>query len=542
MSDQPGRSNDEDRNRSARIPPHNIDAEEAALGAALMNADAAQTLVERLSSAEFYKPAHRFLFAAIESVHADGVAVDAVTVSDRLRSTGTLDDAGGMQAIAELIRAVPAISSAGHYAKIVRDTATLRRMIYAAGDLAEAAYNETDPIDALTRAQDTLGRLAIDDEDGSTIDVADIAALLETDLEAESGTYFTRSDGVSLIYAGKTHVFQAEPTSGKSWLALEIVREVLELGGSAIYLDFEDTPTGILRRLRNLGAPADAMRERLRYARPVGKHGPAEARQLQRLLDDVNPDVVVIDGVGESLSRNGLSEDSNPDVIQWYDLLPRPIAETGAAVVMIDHVAKDPEQRGRWARGAGAKLGAVDGAAYQVKLVSPFSRKQAGAVKLVVAKDRPGQFSIGETAALVEIQPHADGELVRLDVKAPTEQLAITDQHKPTQVMAMIAAEIDAAKIPLTAKSLEALVHAKPRTIHEALARLVSEGFVTEAKTRPKTLRLVRPYHGATSRDEPPPPDDDEPPPRLFVVPDEPEWLRDQARELADEWARDPDL
>jgi hypothetical protein len=293
-------------------------------------------------------------------------------------------------------------------------------MIYAAGELSEAAYQETDPNEALSRAQDVLGRLSVDEEESSTIDVADIAALLATDLEPEQGTFLTRSDGVALIYAGKTHVFQAEPTSGKSWLALSICLEVLDLGGSAIYLDYEDTPSGILRRLRALGASPDAMRERFIYARPIGKHGPAETRRLRRMLDDVNPDVVIIDGVGESLSRNGLSEDKADDVLRFMDLLPRPIADTGAAVVMIDHVAKDPEQRGRWARGSGAKLGAVDGASYQVKVVTPFSRKRAGAIKLVVAKDRPGQFSIGETAAIVTIEPHGDGERVMLEVKPDT--------------------------------------------------------------------------------------------------------------------------
>lgn len=541
MSDQPERGGGGQRSRTpSRVPPHNLDAEESALGAALVSVDAAATIVDRLTAADFYKPAHRHVFAAIAETFADGDRVDTVTVSDRLRSDGLLDEAGGTTYLHELQNRTPSISAAASYARIVRDTATLRRMIYAASDLAEAAYNETDPLAALAKAQDTLGRLAVDEVDASTIDVADIAALLETDLEAEQGTFLTRADGVALIYAGKTHVLQAEPTSGKSWIALEIVREVLEMGGAAVYLDFEDTPSGILRRLRNLGAPAAAMRDRLVYARPVGKHGPAEARQLTRILDQVNPDLVVIDGVGESLSRNGLSEDKADDVLRWMDLLPRPIADTGAAVVMIDHVAKDPEARGRWARGSGAKLGAVDGASYQVKVVTPFSRKKAGAVKLVVAKDRPGQFSIGETAALVEIEPHGDGELVRLSVKAPTETLAITDQHKPTQVMAMVAHEIETARVPVTAKTLETMVHAKPRTIHEAIARLVSEGYVAEAQTRPKTLRLVRPYHGETNRE--PPPDDDAPPALFDHVPDEPAWLAEAAREAADVWTRDPNL
>jgi hypothetical protein len=536
---------DHDRDRSSgkrsnqradgRVPPHNLDAEESSIGAALISPAAAATIVERLEPGDYYKPAHQHAFRAIRSVVAAGSHVDVVTVADELRRAGLLDEVGGAAYLHELQNATPSVSAAGHYAKIVRDCALLRRMLYAAADIAEAAYSNAEPAEAVARAQDALVALAVDGdpEGGSSLDVADLAALLDTDLEPESGTFLTRTDGTSLLYAGKMHVFQAEPSSGKSWIALHIVREALDLGGSALYLDHEDTPGGILRRLRNLGCPADAMRDRLVYARPAGRYGAAERLQIDRILERLNPDLVVIDGVGESLSRNGLSEDKADDVLRWFDLLPRPIAATGAAVLMIDHVAKDPEQRGRWARGSGAKLGAVDGASFQVKVLTPFSRHRAGAVKLVVAKDRPGQFSIGETAALVKIEPHAAGERVVLTVEPDGADLAITDTHKPTQVMAMIAAEIESTKVPLTPKALEHLVHAKPRTIHEALARLIAEGYVTQGTGRIKTLRLLRPYHPTTSRPEPPPVE--EPPPELFdYVPEEPEWLTEERQQLRD--------
>lgn len=541
---------DHDRNRPSgkrsnrtgdgRVPPHNITAEESAIGAALLSQAAATTIVERLEPGDYYKPAHQHLHQAIRSVVSSGEHVDVVTVGDELRRIGLLDEVGGFGYLVELQNATPAISAAANYARIVKDCAVLRRMLYAAADIAEAAYSHADPAEAVARAQDALVALADagDPSAGSTLDVADLAALLETDLEPESGTFLTRTDGTSLLYAGKMHVFQAEPSSGKSWISLHAVREVLDIGGAAIYLDFEDTPAGILRRLRNLGCSVDAMRERLVYARPVGRYGPAERLQVDRLLDRLNPDLVVIDGVGESLSRNGLSEDKADDVLRWFDLFPRPIAETGAAVLMIDHVAKDPEQRGRWARGSGAKLGAVDGASYQVKVVQPFSRHRSGSVKLVVAKDRPGQFSIGEVAALVKIEPHAAGERVVLTVEPDSAVLAPTDVHKPTQVMAMISAELEQAKVPLTPKALEAIVHARPKTFHEALARLIAEGYVTQAPGRVKSLRNVRRYYGPSNREEPPPALEEEPPPTLFV-PDEPDDLVEDRRAYLEALTRD---
>lgn len=532
----------------SRVPPHNLEAEQAAIGAALLSSSAATEVVERLTPRDFYAPRHGLIFDAIRSTVAAGISVDPITVADQLRRAGLLDDVGGIGYLGELMNATPAISAVAHYSKIVADTSTLRRMLFAASDLVDAAYAETDPATAVARAQDALISLGTDTAsgNGSTLDVADIAALLETNLEPESGLFLTRSDGLSLLYPGKMHVFQAEPSSGKSWIALHAVREVLDLGGAAIYLDLEDTPGGILRRLQALGTDPHAMRDRLAYAQLAGRYGTTERLEVDRMLDQMNPDLVVIDGVGESLSRNGLSEDKADDVLRWMDLLPRPIAATGAAVLMIDHVAKDPEQRGRWARGSGAKLGAVDGASYQVKLIAPFARNKAGAVKLVIAKDRPGGVgAIGDTAAVVKIEPHADGERVILSVEPEGVDIGPADAHKPTQVMATISREMEASQVPRTAKSFEATIGAKPRTIRKAIEHLLLEGHLVESPGKVKTLRLVRPYYPPTGRPDPSPPDHEPPPEALEMFPEHepPDWIDHEHRESLDflAYRKDPE-
>lgn len=528
-----------------RVPPHNLEAEQAALGAALLSQPAAVTLVEQLVARDFYSPAHQLLFDSIRTTLGAKVSVDPITVADRLRRDGTLEQVGGMEYLSELMNATPAISAVAHYAGIVSYTSQLRRMIYAAADLVDAAYSETDPATAVARAQDALVHLGHETSgaSGSTLDIADIAALLETNLEPESGMFLTRTDGLSLLYAGKMHVFQAEPSSGKSWIALHAVREVLDIGGAAIYLDLEDTGRGILGRLRALGADPHAIRDRFRYAAPTGKIGVVERMELDQLLDELNPDLVVIDGVGESLARQGLSEDKAEDVLRWMDLLPRPIAATGAAVLMIDHVAKDPEQRGRWARGSGAKLGAVDGASYQVKLDQSFARSKAGAVKLIIAKDRPGGVgAIGDIAAVVRIDPHGDGERVILSVEPFSAETALAAAHKPTNVMLTVWREIEASPVPRTAKSLEATIPAKARTIRNAVQQLLAGGYIAETPGKIKTLRILRPYHPPSSRDELPP---DEPPEVIEMFPELPadfvDPLADEHAASLDYLARDPD-
>jgi len=484
----------------ARVPPHNLEAEEAALGACLLSPGAAAAVVAIVSPDDYYRPAHQHIADAIARIIGAGDAqVDAVTVSEDLRRAGLLDTVGGVQRLLELQNATPAITNAHRYARIIKDAAVLRRLIFTASEIAELGYGaHDDPGGAVVRAGELLGRMGTADaETLSTLEVADVGALLAGNLQAEQAAILTRTDGTSLLYPGKMHVIQAEPSSGKSWLGLYAVAEILDVGGSAGYLDYEDTGNVILGRLRALGVADAALSSRFYYANPIGRFGPAEKVALFAALDRLNPDLVVIDGVGESLSREGLSEDKADDVIRWTDLLPRPIARTGAAVLMLDHVAKDPEQRGRWARGSGAKLAAVDGASYQMKVRVPFSRHREGRADLVVAKDRPGGVgAIGEIVATVHVTPHAGGELVKIRIDPHSAETgAPTDSWKPTVIMGKVFAALNASTAPLTATALSSMVHTdKPRLVKEAIARLIAEGFIAETGKRPKTLRVVKPY------------------------------------------------
>ncbi len=505
--------------RDDRIPPHSLEAEEAALGAVLLSRDAAEAVTSLLLPDDWYKPGHQHIAQAVRELMADDdPVVDVVTVAEQLRREGLLEEVGGVAYLAGLMNATPSISSATRYARIVKDAAVLRRLLHTAVAISELGYSSDDPSAAVAQAGELLSRMdAGDVATLSSLEVADLKALLASDLQPMQPTLLTRSDGGSLLYPGKVHTVQAEPSTGKSWLGLFACVQVLALGGSAGMLDYEDVASTALSRLLALGADPAAIAERFYYAQPTGRFGPAERLDLFRAVERMNLDIVVIDGVGESLSREGLSEDKADDVLRWADLLPRPIARTGAAVLLIDHVAKDPEQRGRWARGSGAKLGMSDGATYQAKVRIPFSRHRAGRFDLIVAKDRPGGVgAIGETVATVSITPHAAGERVVVEISPHSAEVgAPTDTWKPTVLMGKIAQALAESSTPLTATQLKSLVHSeRPQLVREALSRLIAEGFVAETGKSPKKLRLVRPYDGAPSK--PAPAWREEPPPELF--------------------------
>ena len=130
----------------ARVPPHNLQAEESLLGAMLLSKDAIASAVEIVGVDDFYKPAHAHIFDAITSLYSAGEPSDPVTVAEELRRAGLLDAIGGTGTLIGLQNNTPATTSAGRYAKIVEEHALLRRMIYVAGEIAEKAYGLPDDV------------------------------------------------------------------------------------------------------------------------------------------------------------------------------------------------------------------------------------------------------------------------------------------------------------------------------------------------------------------------------------------------------------
>jgi len=143
------------RANGARIPPHNLEAEESLLGAMMLSREAITAAVEaRLEPNDFYKPAHGAIFEAAYGLHSRGEPVDPVTVAEELRRAAQLDQLGGRQTLLRIQASTPASANAQHYAQIVAELAMLRRLIETAGGIQEMAYAAEDAVDeTLDRAE-----------------------------------------------------------------------------------------------------------------------------------------------------------------------------------------------------------------------------------------------------------------------------------------------------------------------------------------------------------------------------------------------------
>ncbi|HVE90885.1 MAG TPA: replicative DNA helicase [Actinomycetota bacterium] len=132
-----------------RVPPHNLEAEESCLGAMLLSEASISDVLERLRPEDFYKPAHRHIFNAVVSLFGRGEAVDTVTVSEELRRTSTLEEAGGKTQLFHLVSSVPAASNAAYYSRIVEETSLLRRLIEATQQASAIAFESADDVDRI---------------------------------------------------------------------------------------------------------------------------------------------------------------------------------------------------------------------------------------------------------------------------------------------------------------------------------------------------------------------------------------------------------
>ena len=143
--------------RIERLPPQNVDAEEAVLGAILIDPDAIVRVATILNPEDFYREKHGWIYDTALTLHDRREPIDLLTVCDELDRRDRLDEVGGPAFITALVNAVPTSIHAEHYARIVERTGTRRRLIEAAGQIAALAYQEADDVDEVVdRAEQVL--------------------------------------------------------------------------------------------------------------------------------------------------------------------------------------------------------------------------------------------------------------------------------------------------------------------------------------------------------------------------------------------------
>lgn len=304
-----------------------------------------------------------------------------------------------------------------------------------------------------------------------------------------------RDDGPALLYPAKVHSVSGESETLKSWLLLVGAVEQIGRGRPVVWIDFEDSAPAVVGRLVALGCPRAGIAEHFRYVRPTDPLPDGAA--LFDLSAPPTPTLAVIDGVTEGMALHDLEPNSNSDVASFMALLPRPLAALGPAVVLIDHVTKSADSRGRYAIGAQHKLAGLDGAAYTLDLVQPFGHGRKGLARIDVAKDRPGRVrehaSGGKHIAELHLTSEADGS-VFAELRAP-DGTASAGTFRPTVLMERVSRHLEDHPDGQTQRQVLDAVTGKRDAKRTALDVLVSESHVDlDSAQRSHTYRSLTPY------------------------------------------------
>ena len=218
-----------------KIPPQSIEAEESLLSGILIDNNTLLDIIDILSPEDFYRSAHQKIFSGIVELFSKNEPVDLVTLSNALKERGHLDEIGGATYLATLVDTVPLAVNAKHYAKIVHDKATLRRLIEKANEIAKECFEDRGNVDELVDfAESVIFEISKNKHKQSFYRISElIDGNIET-LEERQGnktlvtgvpTGFTRLDNLtSGLQKSELIILAARPSMGKTALALNIAR------------------------------------------------------------------------------------------------------------------------------------------------------------------------------------------------------------------------------------------------------------------------------------------------------------------------------
>ncbi len=216
---------------SAIVPPQNLEAEESVLGAMLLSATAIGAVTEVLHASDFYRESHGTIYQAALTLYGKGEPVDAITLANELDERSELERVGGTAKIAELAAVVPATSNAEHYARIVKEMATLRGLVRVGQEIQR--LGQTRPgatTDLVDRAEQMVFELAQERVSGDFAHIHDllnesfarIMHLYEAGVDVTGvPSGFRELDKLtSGFQPGNLIIIAARPSMGKSALAL----------------------------------------------------------------------------------------------------------------------------------------------------------------------------------------------------------------------------------------------------------------------------------------------------------------------------------
>lgn len=219
-----------------RLPPQNLDAERALLGAIMLRPNAMYEIADSITPDMFYASKHAHIFDAMLTLFSKGEPIDLVTLTNKLRETKLLESSGGAAYITELVNAAPVASNVAYYADTVKEKSTRRNLIQAAEEIGELGYHEEEEVDEVVdEAQQKIYQIAnkssLNKVTSMKEAVSDAFERLDKLKEHKDGIrgvptgYPALDDMLSGFQKSDLIILAARPSMGKTTLALDFARQ-----------------------------------------------------------------------------------------------------------------------------------------------------------------------------------------------------------------------------------------------------------------------------------------------------------------------------
>ena len=283
-----------------RVPPHSVEAEQSVLGAVLLDNTAWEKIGDVVREPDFYRHDHRLIWQHLARLLERNQPADVLTLQDALKSTGKLEEAGGLSYLNALASGTPSAANVRRYAEIVRDRAILRRLISVSDEIATTALNPQgrDTRQILDEAESRMFQIS---EDGSRgrVGFQDLQSVLAQVVERVDDLYnrenpnditgvptgFTDLDRMtSGMQPGDLIIIAARPSVGKTAFALNMAEHVaISQGMPVAVFSMEMGATQLAMRLVCSVGRID--QQRLRTGRLTEDDWPRLTSAIQKMQD-----------------------------------------------------------------------------------------------------------------------------------------------------------------------------------------------------------------------------------------------------------------
>jgi replicative DNA helicase len=362
-----------------RTPPHDLLAEQSAIGGMLLSKDAVADVLEAVRSVDFYIPKHEIIFDSILTLYSHGEPTDVIAVTDELTKSGNLQRAGGPEYLHTLTGLVPTAANAGYYASIVAEKAVLRRLVEAGTRIVQMGYaSEGEVTDLVNNAQAEIYGVAGGVEAEDYVPLVQAIEAATEEIEHASGrdgsmtgvpTGFAELDTLTNgLHPGQLILIAARPALGKSTLALDFARAAaitndmpaiffsLEMGRSEIAMRLLSAESSV--PLQNMRKGTVDSRDWTTIAHTRGRINDAplyiddspnmtlvEIRaKCRRLKQRVGLKMVIIDYL-QLMTSGKRVESRQQEVSEFSRALKLLAKELQVPVVALSQLNRGPEQR-----------------------------------------------------------------------------------------------------------------------------------------------------------------------------------------------------